>query len=290
MPTPSTTRSLIGSLLLLGILHSAGANHHGAADTLKRVLIDVSDYRLGASNDGNDHDSDDVLDVAMEIALCAEAGLTDKLTHLDFSNHLGHSQPKQKWMMANNAHGAAERWGVSKSILFDCQEDLPGAIQSIAHQINISTADNPFFYNVTGPMEVPYRGIMAANPEKRKYAYAISHAEWNDEHADTAEMTHTWEDIKKSGINTIHIKNQDKNKKMRSPMTQWAWLNDPDNPDWQWLYEIATRDEKTMFDATGTGTMWFIITSRGDQDGDAQKFERVFNGDFDTAASPVVMK
>lgn len=246
------------------------------------VVIDGSIYRIGVSNDGNDHDSDDLLDVALEIALCAEAGLKNKLTHVDYSNHLGHSKPGRVENMRANAIGAAERWGVSKDILFDCQEDLAGAINSISHQINISTADDRFFYNCTGPMEVPYRGIMAADPEKRKFAYAISHSVWNDEHAHGEHLTHTWEDIQKTGINCIHIKNQDKHGGMKSPIRDWDWLTKADNPDWQWLWTIATRDGKTKFDGSGTGVVWYIITGRGDELGNGAKFQKVFSGKFKT--------
>ena len=76
--------------------------------------------------------------------------------------------------------GAAERYGFDKSLFHDCRRDLDGAVASIARAINASSADNPLYFILAGPMEVPYLGIQKSDPAKRKFVYCISHSSWND--------------------------------------------------------------------------------------------------------------
>ena len=53
-------------------------------------------------------------------------------------------------------------------------------ITGIARAINESTEDNPLYFVIAGPMEVPFRGIERSEPARRRFVYCISHSRWND--------------------------------------------------------------------------------------------------------------
>lgn len=139
--------------------------------------------------------------------------MTGRLVHVDYSNILAKNDPRFYSEMAESVLGSAERYNISPSILFDCQKDLDRAVESIKSAINASSADNPLYYVLAGPMEVPFRGIEKSDPDKRKYVYCISHSRWNDGYAgsDQALHSHNKRDVIPSGINWIQIKDGNPN-------------------------------------------------------------------------------
>src|SRR6185503_5939390 len=102
---------------------------------------------------GNQHDPDDILSVAMGLAMIAEKGMTSRLVHCDYSNHLGDNNPAMAAAMTASATGAAQRWGIPSSVLFDDQTNLAGAVNSIRNAVNASSSHDRFFFVCAGPME-----------------------------------------------------------------------------------------------------------------------------------------
>ncbi len=235
--------------------------------------IDTSTYRIGMSHDGNQHDKDDILAVAMAMAIIGEADLVSKFVHCDYSNHLGDNNASQAAEMVTSATGAAQRWGLPSSKVFDCQASLSGAVTSIKNAINASSSGNRFYYACGGPMEVPWRGINASDAAKRQYCTAVSHSTWNETHADTTQMTHTWSHIQSSGVKTVRIKDQ--NAGMSTAVSNWTWLRDSSVEAWKWLFG-RNKKSTTNFDASDAGMVYYIITGRGDQDGNAAKIKDLF--------------
>ena len=127
----------------------SGAGATGAAGNSLTVHFTVTDsassYRIGLSHDGNQHDSDDILSIAMGLAVIVESGLAPRLVHCDYNNHLGDNNPSMAAEMAASANGAAQRWGIPSSVLFDCQQNLTGAVNSIRDAINASSSANRFY-------------------------------------------------------------------------------------------------------------------------------------------------
>ena len=72
--------------------------------------------------------------------------------------------------MVESVLGSAERYDIDRSILFDCQKDLDSAVENIRNAINASSADNPLYYILAGPMEVPYQGIIKSPLQKNWWA------------------------------------------------------------------------------------------------------------------------
>jgi len=178
--------------------------------------------------------------------------------------------------MAASATGAAQRWGMPSSVFFDCQQNLTGAVNSIRDAINASSASNRLYFICAGPMEVAWRGINASDPAKRQYCTAISHSSWNDAHADTPQMTHTWSSIQSSGVATIHIRDQ--NPGLQTALGNWTWLRDSGVPAWAWLYGRNPADYagQGLLDCSDAGMVYFAITGRGDQGADAATIRDLF--------------
>jgi hypothetical protein len=161
--------------------------------------------RIAFSSDGNYNDGDDWGAFPVAIAILDTFGVAGRLVHVDYSNILAKNDPRFYSEMAESVLGSAERYDISRSILFDCQKDSAGAVESIKNVINASSADNPLYYVLAGPMEVPFRGIEKSDPDKRKYVYCISHSRWNDGYtsSDRALHSHNKRDVIPSGINWI---------------------------------------------------------------------------------------
>ena len=124
--------------------------------------------RIAFSSDGNYNDEDDWGAFPVAVAMLDACGVTDKLVHVDYCNILIENDPRFHKEMTESVLGSADRYSISRSILFDCQKDLDGAVESIKNAINASSADNPLYYILAGPMEVPYLGIEKSEPARRK--------------------------------------------------------------------------------------------------------------------------
>jgi hypothetical protein len=236
------------------------------------IKIDVTAYRIGISSDGNLHDTDDIGASAMAMAMIGEAGLADRLVHHDYSSHLGKSSEGREKEMAESVLGAAKRWGVNAGALFDDQKDLAGAVANIARQINASSEKDRFYYCVGGPMEVAWRGINASDKDKRKFCTVVSHSNWNNKHADTPQMKHTWDDIRKTGVEAVEIRDQ--NRGLNTPLGDWDWLKNARDEKWKWLF--SRNKKKRKFDVSDAGMVWFVITGRGDEDAAPAKVKDLF--------------
>ncbi|MHC4702551.1 MAG: hypothetical protein ACYTFQ_18465, partial [Planctomycetota bacterium] len=163
--------------------------------------------RIAFSSDGNYNDEDDWGAFPVAVAMLDACGLTDKLVHVDYSNILVENDQRFYDEMEVSVLGAAERYNIPRSILFDCQKDLDATVESIKNAINASSADNPLYYVLAGPMEVPYMGIVKSDPAKRKFVYCISHNSWNDGYTrnDQNLHNHNKRDVIPSGINWIQV-------------------------------------------------------------------------------------
>lgn len=229
--------------------------------------------RIAYSADGNQHDHDDFAATAMSLALFKAAGLGKSVVHYDFSNHLGDNNVKMDSQMVVSAIGGAVRFGFKTKHFFNCQTQLDAAIKNFRKEGNKSSADNPLWYICAGPMEVAWRCVSAVKPEKRKYIYVISHSQWNNNHHDTPEMTHTWDDMPALGVNVIDIKDQ--NPGTNRPYEEYHWLRDSEVDDYNWLWERGVATGKKKFDPSDAGMSYYLITGGpkgGDEDCTPEKF------------------
>ncbi|MBM3333472.1 hypothetical protein FJY63_02310, partial [Candidatus Sumerlaeota bacterium] len=136
--------------------------------------------RIALSHDGNFNDEDDWGAFPVAIAILDAFGVKEKIVHVDFNNIIQNNDARFEKEMTASVLGAAEKYGIPPTVLHNCRTDLDGAVNSIKNAVNASSRENPLYYLLAGPMDVPYRGILAADPVKRQYAYCMSHSSWND--------------------------------------------------------------------------------------------------------------
>ncbi|MFC1765667.1 hypothetical protein ACFL6U_26775 [Planctomycetota bacterium] len=241
--------------------------------------------RIAFSSDGNFNDEDDWGAFPTAMAILDAFGLTDKLVHVDYCNILKGNDPRFYKEMKTSVLGSAQRYSVPTSVLFDCQTNLREAIESIKSAVNASSADDPLYFILAGPMEVPYLGIIQSNPEKRKYVYCISHNSWNDGYTrdDQHLHSHNKRSVIPSGINWIQCKDGNRNLAhpggvgKRSTPQQWRlyyWMRDSHREDLRWIFERLEAELRA--DISDSTMTYFLLT--GDEGLNLSKLEKLLNG------------
>jgi hypothetical protein len=242
--------------------------------------------RIAFGHDGNINDEDDWATLPAAIAILDAFGVTDKLVHVDYNNILPQNDPRFSKEMTASALGAADRYKIPRSIFFDCQKDLDGAVENLKNAINASSADDPLYYALSGTIEVFLRAVERSNPEKRRYVYCISHSEWNDGYTkhDWSNRLHTTNKraLIPSGIKWVGI--QDGNTRLANPASpsqksspeQWSlyyWARDSRDANLNWLF--------TRLQAMGRGDYcdstiaYFLLT--GDEEATLDKYRSLLD-------------
>jgi hypothetical protein len=234
--------------------------------------------RIAFSSDGNCNDEDDWGAFPVAAALLEAFGVTDRLVHVDYSNILPKNDPRFYAEMETSVRGSAERYRIPSAILFDCQKDLDGALDSIARTIDASSAEDPLYYVLAGPMEVPLRGILKSDPKKRKHVYCISHSGWNDGYSQPEKLylhRNTKRDVIQTGINWVQVQSGSgltNSTRTSSTPKQWAmyhWMRDSRDARLGWIYSrLEVEDRCDVSDATMT---YFLLT--GDENATPAKLK-----------------
>ena len=272
----------------IGIACAAAILIHFSAQCLwsQSVPFDGKNFkgRIAFSSDGNYNDEDDWGAFPVAIAILDSFGVTDKLVHVDYCNILPKNDPRFYRKMVESVLGAAKRYDIPHSILFDCQKDLDGAVASIKNAINSSSADNPLYYVLAGPMEVPFRGIEKSDPDKRKYVFCISHSAWNDGYTrDDHELhLHNKRDVIPSGINWIQCRDGNRylahpggvgRKSTRQQWSLYRWLRNSSDSRLRWIFtRLEAEGRADISDSTMT---YFLLT--GDEDADLAKLKKLLD-------------
>jgi hypothetical protein len=238
--------------------------------------------RIAYSADGNYNDEDDWAASPVALAILAAFGARERLVHFDYNSILPQTHPEWEDTHRAGVLGAAKRYGYRQSIFHDDQHDLEGALESIKNAINESTSDNPLYFIVAGPMEVPYRGIERSDPDKRKFVYLISHSRWNDGFATDDSFTYNKRSVIPLGAHWIQI--QDQNRFLStSPFGRpanddewepWHWMRDSGDPNVQFLWERLRAS--TRADCSDAGMAYFLMT--GDELSEIHKLRGLLEG------------
>jgi hypothetical protein len=234
--------------------------------------------RIAHSADGNANDEDDWAAFPVAFAIIDAFGQMNRVVHIDYNNILHHNDARFYRNMTDGVLGSAERFGIRPDMMFDCQKDLEGALESIRQAIDASSADNPLYYILAGPMEVPLLGIRRSNPAKRQYVHCISHSVWNDGFSQQEKLhlhKYTKRDIIATGVNWVQVKPgsglTDSTRTSSTP-AQWAmynWMRDSADQRLGWIFSrLQVVDRCDVSDATMT---WFLLT--GDEDANVGKLK-----------------
>lgn len=271
-------RSIITGLFLLTW---TCALHSLAAEAPTTQAAGAFKGRIAYSCDGNHNDPDDWISSPVALAIFAEAGLKQRLVHFDYNCILPLTDHAWEKTHAESVLGAVERCGYDRSRFFDCRKELDRAVADIARVINDSSADNPLWFILAGPMEVPYLGIQKSDPAKRRFVYCISHSSWNDGYSKKYNYTHTKRSVIEQDVHWVQVAPQ--NRLSTSPYgraaneEEWRpfhWMRDSNEARVRWLWErilVSTRP-----DCSDAGMAWFAVT--GDEQCDPAKLARLLDG------------
>ena len=231
--------------------------------------------RIALSHDGNFNDEDDWGAFPVAIAILDACGVKNRLVHVEYNNIVQANDDRFEKEMTASVLGAAERYGIPSSILHNCRTNLDGAIGNITTVVNASSRENPLYYVLAGPMDVPYRGILAADPAKRQYVYCISHSSWNDGYGNRRIEGRTKRDLISLGVKWIQIGHggllaHPGTPATRSTPAQWIlfqWMRDSSDERLRWLFTRLEAEERC--DVSDATMAYFLLT--GDEQCDPQK-------------------
>ncbi len=195
--------------------------------------------------------------------------------HIEYNNIIQANDDRFEREMTASVLGAAEKYGIPPAILHNCRTDLDGAIESIKNAVNASSRENPLYYIVAGPMDVPYRGLLAADPVKRQYVYCISHSSWNDGYGKRRIEGRSKRDLIALGIKWIQVGHGGLLAYSGVPGTkstpaQWAlfhWMRDSRDERLRWLFTRLEAEERC--DVSDATMGYFLVT--GDEKCDPKK-------------------
>ncbi len=235
--------------------------------------------RIAYSCDGNHNDRDDWIASPMTLAILAAAGVKEQLVHFDYNSILPRTDTAWEKTHAESVLGAAERFGFDRSRFFDCRKDLDAAVASIAKAINDSTALDPLYFIVAGPMKVPYLGIRKSDPARRRFVYCISHSRWNDGFASKYKFSFTKRSVIEQDVHWVQIRDQNRllsfgrygRAATPEEFAPYFWMRDSGDANIRWLWErmlVSTRP-----DPSDAGMTWFLVT--GDEACDPAKLKRL---------------
>ncbi len=158
--------------------------------------------------------------------------------------------------------GTMARYGFDKGRFFDCRKDRDGAVSSIAKAINDSTAADPLYFIIAGPMDVPYLGIQKSDPAKRQFVYCISHSRWNDGFASRYKFTFTKRSVIEQDVHWVQIRDQNR-------LLSFGRYGRPATPEefepYFWSFLELDDDDGNL--SNGTPNDWTIFHNFGDRHG-----------------------
>src|SRR5687767_12349499 len=201
--------------------------------------------RIAWSGDGNHNDPDDWAASPVALAIFAEAGLRDRVVHFDYNSILPLTHADWEKTHEASVLGAARVYGYDLKRFFDDRKELDRAIANIVKAIDASTADDPLYFVIAGPMEVPFRALQKADRGKLQHVYCISHSRWNDGYQPTYKFSFTKRSVIEHDVRWVQIKDQNRLlsfSRYGSPakpeeFSPYFWMRDSQDPKVKFLWE-----------------------------------------------------
>jgi hypothetical protein len=273
--------------IILFIMLFAGI-HFGVGS---QIPPDAFVGRIAWSADGNDNDEDDWSASPMALNIFAAYGLKHKLVHFHYNSILVSTRKDWEKINSKGVLTGARLNGYDMSRFFNVQENKEAVINDIARIVNESTADDPLFFMIAGPMDIPFMGLEKSNPENRKHVYCISHSYWNDGLNEDAEnySQYSKRNLIDLGINWIQIKGQnqftnttnleageillppeERHKDSESNLNPWYWLRDSKDPSLRHIWDMFQLELRP--DCSDAGMAYFLAS--GDENATIAKIRQ----------------
>lgn len=235
--------------------------------------------RIAISADGNpDADRDDIGATPMSLAVLAKAGLQRDLVHYDFNNWLEYKKiGASKNRMWEGGMGAQSRWGFDRNKFFDAANHPEDAIANLATEISQSTAADPLFIVIAGPMELIYQAMVRADKTALAHVVLVSHSGYNDYFLPRL-WQHNLDDVLALNPKITYLKIPDQNPGLRTKAdyTPWHWLRDHPDANLRWVY---SRMQAGLPDVSDTGMVTWLIDKSGSDNKTTVAELRSFFGD-----------
>ena len=231
--------------------------------------------RIAWSADGNHNDEDDWAASPFALAIFAAFGVQDNLVHFDYNSILNNNDPAWERTHEESVLGAARRFGYDLARFHNDQQELEDAVASLVRAIDDSSDSNPLYLVIAGPMEVAYRALQQAKPERQRFVYCISHSNWNDGFSDNYKYNFSKHDVIGTGIKWVQIRDQNRFLS-KSPFgrpardAEWApfhWLRDAEDENLRFLWQRL--ETSTRADCSDAGMAYFLMT--GDEESEIGK-------------------
>ena len=131
-------------------------------------------------------------------------------------------------------------------------------------------------------MDVPYRGILAADPARRQYVYCISHSSWNDGYGKRRIEGRTKRDLIALGVKWIqtgpgNLLAYSGVPGTKSTPAEWAlfhWMRDSSDARLRWIFTRLEAEERC--DVSDATMAYFLVT--GDEKCDPKKLAALLDG------------
>lgn len=223
----------------------------------------TSSNRIAISADGNpDADADDTGASPFTLAVLAKAGLQANLVHYDFNNFLNYKRIEpvnnRMWL---SAMGGQTRWGFDSNTFFDAAIHPDAAIAHLTAEINKSTAGDPLYLILAGPMELIYQALESADATARQHVVLVSHHNYNE--LFKARLWHrNIDDVRElvPDIGYVKIPDQNSGGLKGSDDAEFHWLRDHADANLNWVYERIVAGTPDVSDA---GMLTWLIGING---------------------------
>lgn len=242
-------------------------------------------------------DEDDWSATPAALAMLAHAGLEGNLVHYSYNNFIGSpAHTTSRNVMKEGVDGALEHWtNFDASVFYDVSADNAAAINHLAEQIKISTAEDPLYFVSMGPSEFLYQALEKVKADGKESAinhlYILSHSNYNDNHIrreNHRRVEHILTDFPvQEGVNFKRIKDQNQSSnlnngwsssKAKSGGKTWYpynFLRDHWDLGCLFLWDMLNADPNlSKPDISDAGMVWFLLY--GDQDGNPNKLRTKF--------------
>ncbi len=278
----------ITMLVVMSITCCVLAAGNGAGNMLK----DRGNYRIALDHDGQG-DWDDIAALPLSLALIEYAGYTDRLVHVDICNHVWKNSCRSEMQKAMN--DGIEQFDMNASIFYNAHSVYNDqgsgnnvVNNSLASEIDKSTANNPLYISASGPYEVIYRTLkQSTNKSAWNHVYIISHSSFNDKNDKGGSKTRT--DVEGLGFdNIISIKDGNNNGFNEKDASYWNFLKNSSDDRLKWVYSTlqTVNSKKQEYDASDAMNIWYLLTDL--QVADKTKIENFFSSAVSTARTPQI--
>lgn len=251
-------------------------------------------------------DEDDWSATPAALAMLANANLEPQLVHYSYNNFIGSpAHTTARNVMKEGVDGALQRWtDFDASVFFDVSADNDAAINHLAEQIKVSTANDPLYFISMGPSEFLYQALEKVKADGKESAinhfYIISHSNYNDNHIrreNHRRIEHILNDFPVSeGVNYKRIKDQNQSSNLNNGWSSskvngaknWApyhFLRDHFDPDCHFLWDMLNADPSlSKPDISDAGMIWYLLYD--DQDGNPAKLKTKFINGVKPGSNP----